>query len=51
MNIKSPKELIEYVNEVLKEDKDKIVCYEYTKPKNHLGVDEYIKHVTSKLYE
>ena len=33
-----------------KDDIDSLVIYEYSKPSNHLGVDEYLKHVTSTKY-
>ena len=32
-------------------DKEKLVAYEFTKPNNHLGVDEFINHVTKKIYQ
>ena len=27
-----------------------LVVYKYLKPNNHLNVDEYLKHVTTKKY-
>ena len=36
--------------DIKKEEKDCFTAYEYTKPNDHLGVDEYINHVTSKKY-
>ena len=35
---------LEYTNE----DINNLVVYEYTKPNNHLNVDEFLKHVTGR---
>ena len=36
--------------DIKEEEKDCLIAYEYSKPNNHLGVDDYINHVTSKKY-
>ncbi|MDD3340971.1 MAG: hypothetical protein PHN72_02055 [Bacilli bacterium] len=56
----SEENLIEYVKDKQLEyaietgistwqDRDFIKCYEYTKPESHLGVDDYIYHVTHSM--